>query len=315
MRKPQNFYDLIGDIHGEAAKLVLMLIALGYRHTRGAYRHPVGRIAVFVGDLIDRGPEQAKVFCIVRDMVNAGSAHCVMGNHEFNAIGYMTLIEGESSKYLYERSRKGVLNHAEFIRQIGEGSALHLEMIEFFRRLPVALDLGGIRVVHAWWHQPYVDLVNQHHKAGEPMSEAFLQKAFKKGTPENLAMEGLTKGLELNIPEGTKFKDDAGGKRKHLRIKWWERKQRNYRELFMPPGGVWENADVLEQDVPDSLWPGREERHDVPLFIGHYWMSGHPVALTPTIACLDYSVAKGGALVGYRWNGESTLLAENFISV
>lgn len=315
MRKKQTLYDLIGDLHGEASKLRLMLDLLGYRHVRGAYRHPRGRKVVFVGDLIDRGPAQIEVFQIVRDMVYAGSAHCVMGNHEYNAIGYMTLAEGSSDKYLFERSRKGVLNHTEFLRQVGEASALHLEMIEFFKRLPVALDLGGVRVVHAWWHQPYVDLVSRQTLPGEPMPNAFLQKAFVKGTPENRAMEGLTKGLELFIPEGTKFKDDAGGKRKHLRIKWWERKKLSYREAFMPPDGVWENADVLEQDVPEHLWIGHTEKHEVPLFIGHYWMSGHPVALTPTIACLDYSVAKKGPLVGYRWHGESILQPENFVSV
>ena len=45
-----------------------------------------------------------------------------------------------------------------------------------------------------------------------------------------------------------------------------------------------------------------------PVFLGHYWMEGEPVPLSPNIACLDYSVAKpGGKLVAYRWDGEQIL--------
>ena len=57
--------------------------------TTGAYRHSQ-RSAIFVGDLIDRGPGQLRVLEIVKSMVDTGSAQIVMGNHEFNAICYDT---------------------------------------------------------------------------------------------------------------------------------------------------------------------------------------------------------------------------------
>ena len=50
-------YDIIGDIHGHADQLEALLSELGYRPSGGAHRHP-HRQAVFVGDLIDRGPAQ-----------------------------------------------------------------------------------------------------------------------------------------------------------------------------------------------------------------------------------------------------------------
>ena len=50
------------------------------------WSHPK-RVAIFVGDLIDRGPEQLGTLKLVRDMVEMGNARVVMGNHEFNAIG------------------------------------------------------------------------------------------------------------------------------------------------------------------------------------------------------------------------------------
>ena len=54
-----------------------------------------------------------------------------------------------------------------------------------------------------------------------------------------------------------------------------------------------------------------------PVLFGHYWMPGdcEPVPLAHNVACLDYSVAKGGRLCAYRWNGEATLRREGFVSV
>jgi hypothetical protein len=50
-----------------------------------------------------------------------------------------------------------------------------------------------------------------------------------------------------------------------------------------------------------------------PVFIGHYWMSGRPELQSPKVACVDYSAAKDGPLVAYRWNGEQDLDAANFV--
>jgi hypothetical protein len=86
-------YDVIGDVHGCAAELHTLLNALDYRvnEASGAYEHPE-RQAIFVGDLVDRGPGQLDVLRTVKRMVEAGSAQIVMGNHEFNAIAYDTPI-------------------------------------------------------------------------------------------------------------------------------------------------------------------------------------------------------------------------------
>jgi hypothetical protein len=50
----------------------------------------------------------------------------------------------------------------------------------------------------------------------------------------------------------------------------------------------------------------------VPIFVGHYWLTGTPKPLATNVACTDYSVAKGGKLVAYRWDGEPTLCEEKF---
>jgi hypothetical protein len=81
--------DVIGDLHGQHDKLVSLLLHLGYSETDGIWSHP-DRTAVFVGDLIDRGPKQLETVRAVRSMVESGTAMCVLGNHEFNAVAWVT---------------------------------------------------------------------------------------------------------------------------------------------------------------------------------------------------------------------------------
>ena len=81
-------FDVIGDIHGCRSELETLLTDLGYAITRGAEdrpvdaAHPDGRRAVFVGDLVDRGPDSPGVLRLVMGMVRAGHAFAVPGNHE-----------------------------------------------------------------------------------------------------------------------------------------------------------------------------------------------------------------------------------------
>ena len=81
-------FDVIGDVHGCRAELEQLLTELGYTLERdpagrpvGA-RHPASRRAIFVGDLVDRGPDTPGVLRLVMGMVAAGTAFCVAGNHE-----------------------------------------------------------------------------------------------------------------------------------------------------------------------------------------------------------------------------------------
>ncbi|MFI9835695.1 polynucleotide kinase-phosphatase [Nonomuraea sp. NPDC051941] len=71
-------FDIIGDVHGCRSELETLLRRLGWE----GLTHPEGRTAVFVGDLVDRGPDTPGVLRLVMDMVEAGTAICVAGNHE-----------------------------------------------------------------------------------------------------------------------------------------------------------------------------------------------------------------------------------------
>jgi protein phosphatase len=80
-------FDIIGDIHGCADELDELLTTLGYRRDEATtWRHPEGRKAIFVGDLVDRGPRVPDVIATVMGMVEAGSALAVPGNHDLKLV-------------------------------------------------------------------------------------------------------------------------------------------------------------------------------------------------------------------------------------
>jgi hypothetical protein len=208
-------YDIIGDVHGQDGKLKALLGKLGYRIKDGAYRHPDGHMALFLGDLIDRGPGQIEVVNIVRDMIEAGSGRTIMGNHEWNAIGFATA-RPDGKGFLRNRSPNRFAQHEAFLRQIGLESALHKELVGWFKTLPPFLDLGAIRLCHAWWNPEFIAMIGKHSRPDGALDESFLVPAFEKGSPSWVAMEGVTKGLEVRLPEGSSFRDhtDAWSARK-----------------------------------------------------------------------------------------------------
>jgi protein phosphatase len=77
-------FDIIGDVHGCYEELAALLVKLGYEVTEEGSNAvpPEGRKAVFLGDLVDRGPNTPAVLRLVMAMVTAGSGICVPGNHE-----------------------------------------------------------------------------------------------------------------------------------------------------------------------------------------------------------------------------------------
>ena len=103
-------YDLIGDIHGHSEPLVELLEKLDYRLDDGVYRHPERKV-IFLGDFIDRGPNQRGVLDIVRPMIDEGAALSVMGNHEFNAIAYFTEDPDVRGRYLRNHSERNSHRH------------------------------------------------------------------------------------------------------------------------------------------------------------------------------------------------------------
>ncbi|MET7885355.1 polynucleotide kinase-phosphatase [Streptomyces avermitilis] len=136
-------FDIIGDIHGCAAELESLLGKLGYAD--GV--HPGGRTAVFVGDLVDRGPDSPGVLRRVMSMVGSGNALCVPGNHE-NKYG----------RHLKGRKVQHTHGLAETVEQMeGESEEFRTQVREFIDGLVshYVLDGGRLVVCHAGLPEKY----------------------------------------------------------------------------------------------------------------------------------------------------------------
>lgn len=159
-------YDLIGDIHGHAAELEILRTKLGYHRIGGGYSHD-SRQVIFVCDFFDRAPHQQRVLDLVRAMVADGAAKAIMGNHEFNAIAYFTL-DG-NGKYLRPRDSKNKNQHQAFLDAFEDWPVQWQEVINWFKTLPLWLELEGLRVVHACWDPIQINRITNCYGDGAPL--------------------------------------------------------------------------------------------------------------------------------------------------
>ncbi|MEP6297143.1 MAG: metallophosphoesterase, partial [Ilumatobacter sp.] len=315
-------YDIIGDVHGCADKLKTLLKKLGYVHRDGAHRHADQRQAIFVGDLIDRGPLQLESVAIPRAMVEHGTAQMVVANHEFNAIAYATR-NADDTDWCRRHSEKNVGQHQEFLDAVGFGSVTHRSILDWFMSLPLWLDLGGVRVVHACWHDDSIDVLRTHVGAHGGLTDDLVRAGTTKGTAAYDAIETVLKGPEVQM-EGYTYADKDGNERTKGRVEWWNTEAETLRDIVrIDPS--WTLTDPLGNpatdlpatplaDVVGLVSPYPDDAP--PVLFGHYWFTESDARpSTPTTACVDFSAVKGGPLVAYRWDGEPTLESGNFVSV
>lgn len=295
-------HDLIGDIHGHADALQRLLDKLGYSKQNGVYRHPK-RAAIFLGDFIDRGPQIKETLEIVRPMIDSGAALAVMGNHELNALAYHTPDPNVPGEYLRRHNESNCRQHAETMRQVPAGE---LESyLEWFRTLPLWLELDGLRVIHACWDGQMMD-----HVGDTKIDDEFLISSCLDGGRLFGPVETLLKGKEARLPPGVTITDKDGHERSATRVKWYVSPEgKTYGEYAFEPI----DCDLpLPEAVIESASPYPEDQK--PVFIGHYWMRGpQPELLASNVACVDWSVAKGGFLCAYRWDGERVLDSKKFV--
>jgi protein phosphatase len=143
-------FDIIGDVHGCCDELEELLAGLGYvkdgaggadAGAGGAWAHPDGRKAIFVGDLVDRGPRIVDTLKTVMSMTRAGTAMCVPGNHD---IKLKRKLEGHNVTISHGLD----LSLAELDRETPEFRA---EAQKFLHKLVshYVLDEGALVVAHA----------------------------------------------------------------------------------------------------------------------------------------------------------------------
>ncbi|MBU1284441.1 MAG: metallophosphoesterase [Gammaproteobacteria bacterium] len=311
---PARGYDLIGDIHGCAKTLEHLLSTLGYRQQGGVWRHPQ-RMAIFLGDLVDRGPRIREALHLVRDMVVAGQALCIMGNHEFNALAWSTpAAPGSGRQFVREHTPRHARLIKETLEQFDAYPAEWQGFLDWFYELPLFIDAGHFRVVHACWDDSLIEPLRAQFADG-CIDEHFLQAAAVHGSFANTALDRLLRGTDMRLPHGMTLTSDDGFTRAHFRTKFWEEDPQTYGDIVFQPDALPELAAQMplsEMQKTELLKYGADQPL---LFVGHYWRSGKPAPIRNNLACLDYSAVLNGKLVAYRLDQEVRLDAKKFVWV
>ncbi|MDX1298347.1 MAG: metallophosphoesterase [Pseudomonas sp.] len=308
---PARGYDLIGDIHGCAKTLEHLLATLGYRQQAGVWRHP-RRMAIFLGDLVDRGPRIREALHLVRDMVAAGQALCIMGNHEFNALAWSTpAAPGSGRQFVREHTPRHARLIKETLEQFEAYPAEWQEFLGWFYELPLFIDAGRFRVVHACWDDSLIEPLRAQFADG-CIDEPFLQAAAVHGSFANTALDRLLRGTDMRLPHGMTLTSDDGFTRAHFRTKFWEEDPQTYGDIVFQPDALPELAAQMPLSESQKTELLKYPADQPLLFVGHYWRSGKPAPIRSNLACLDYSAVLNGKMVAYRLDQEVRLDASKF---
>jgi hypothetical protein len=300
---PEHPLDIVGDIHGELTALTSLLTKLGYDDLG---RHPEQRKLVFLGDLVDRGPDSPGVLRAVMRIVQAGNAQCIAGNHELNAIRNDPTKKRSGEGWWYGHDEE------EYSYIQVDPDEKERSFLPFLHSLPGALERRDLRVVHACWSE----LSIQKLREAETVIGAFNEEAAAL-KPE---LEKLSEGLKAlwNSKEWT----PGSLKDKERKIDLIPELAR-YDELNQNGNAIKVATSGIERAAQDSYYasgkwrmvervPWWNDYSGPPVVIGHYWRRYSPgqtgltlkgnedffgdtpphSALGParSVMCIDYSV-------------------------
>ena len=312
-------FDFIGDIHGEVGALTSLLSRMKYDSNGN---HPEERKLVFVGDLVDRGPDSIAVLRLVRHLIEQGNAHMVLGNHELNLI----CAEKPLSDTLTPKSKPGnrwFFGQTEnMIDTAGSNKNLHPpqfqrladdpardEITAFLNTLPLVLENDHFRVVHSCWHPKAIDYlkkVDLQNALGENISLQDLDRHFAHtifnhhGRAEKTVAYQLFKqnehplkvvssGLEEPLLAGEPTYFIGGSWRQLKRTRWWDQYRDQQIVIF---GHYWrkmpKNLDATI--IPKRRLEGVPESPPPPKI----FIEAHNQWLGPkqNCMCIDYSVGR-----------------------
>ena len=306
-RLPDGPLDLIGDVHGEIDALRTLLDRLGVDVARGRAERPL----VFVGDLVDRGPDSVAVVELYAKLAAAGLAFAVLGNHELNVL--MNAKKAGNGWFFGEQDtfKLGGATHP-FSSRLAT-PAERASVCATLAELPLVLERSDLRVVHAMWDaeaaeelppqgdwaalaaqiegeiearlkaegwstrakaeaKPYADLRDPEIHPPEFLpASAEVDEARQRDNPIKLLTSGAERKLDGSLPFYT------GGRWRFVdRVQWWA------------------EVGVDRPTVIGHYWRLREVEHR-----GHGgetraepWDHARPFAWKNDVFCVDYSAGR-----------------------
>lgn len=293
--------NFIGDIHGRRQELEALLSHLGYSTQNGIWRNLTNCKTIFIGDLIDRGPDIPGALSLVKGMADAGECEVLQGNHEFNLLCHYT--PDDNGGYLRPHTKNKIRGSAESRDFLDANPLLRTEYITWFKTFPMVLNFGSVRCVHACWSEAALNQLNGRFL----LDQLNFGPKYDRNSDDGEAVERLLKGPETRLPKGIAVQDRDGSRRKDMRVAWWKplEGQTTYKDLAIKDEELVPNEKVDGHDL--ESWDAK-----APLtIIGHYSLpagSGHCAA---NVACIDYSSQFG--IGAYCWKGEAQVNPNHFV--
>lgn len=318
----KDYLLFIGDVHGEITQLESLLVSATSYDVEAQKWDLAEQIPVFLGDLIDtkkpsKNVNQLDTLKLVKGLMEPepgvfdepdDRAFCIMGNHELNAIGW-AMRHPETDKPLREHSDKNRKQHQAFLDEVFEDSDTHKVWIDWFKKLPLFLDFGNVRAIHAYWHDDLVAKLKPYLNPDNSLREEHWVHAFDSRHELYNLLEVMLKGPEIKLPTGHQFTDLNGASRNEIRVKWWLEEAKTYRDVAI-------SVPTAElNNIPEITLPNAEKNpvQSVPVFVGHYKQQviegDSKELLSDKVCCLDFYVGNKVDLTGYFFSGEQSLNA------
>lgn len=276
-------YNIIGDIHGHAQELKKLLKSLGYLENENGFHHPMNHQTLFVGDLINRGPDSPLVLEIVEKMVLNKQAKAVLGNHEFRMI-QQNLLDPDAT------------------------DSRIVQFVPWIQSLPLFLDLPELRVVHAAWHMPSIEIL----KSKTADDESFIKSTLEKNSTLHKAVGAILQGIKIPVPPELRYFDRFGIRRKKARVRWWEKNKLKFcGKDFLPCSKELEKKSF---DAHPDLSTVDYPRSHKPVFFGHYCLPVSEPKINGNLVCVDGCVTCEKVLWAYHFDG-TKITTSSLVSV
>ncbi len=283
---PRGKLAIIGDVHGELEALLALLGHLGVDIDKCTSP----RKLVFLGDLVDRGPDSPGVVALVRRLVDAGLAQVVLGNHELNLLRD----EKKAGNWWFHGQPD-----PRYASRLLTDASERQEIVTFFDSLPLALERHDLLVVHAC-PEPLAEVTDGN--PGQLYADA--EFAILAGYDEVALARARSGEKRLKAMKTPEPMDEELSASADLDV---AKQMRN--PVKVVTSGTEAPAGKVFQDAGDQCRVVRRTRWwdawaDKPTIVGHYWREKvrqpndelfagiEPFAWSNNMFCVDYSVGK-----------------------
>jgi len=232
-----------------------------------------------------------------------------MGNHEANAVAWnLGDANGHPLRPHTPAHRK---QHAAHLSDAARDPWSYHRHIAFYASLPVFLDFGDFRCIHAYWDKPVIGLLSDQLDPDRVLTDAQWPEAYTAGHPLSAALQLSLNGPRVKLPKPLRYRGSDGTIRKTAALHWWLQADTDVSKAVVLSAPV--KARKPLRGTPLRAHAGYTS--DIPVFFGHYHLKTAPRVTAQNAVCTDFGAGSNRRLAAFRYSGQSRLRDTDFTSV